>query len=562
MIHPVSRVRSKAFGGALLLAVLILLAGALSACGSSMSSHGGKQPPLSIVAVTNGDWTRNFNPYNPNVDSGSQGMIYETLVFYNRLDGSVHPWLAVSQQLSTDATAVTYHLRRGVQWSDGQPFSSTDVVFTLRLLKKYPAMDVNGLWNYIQDVAAPDASTVFVKLKQPFAPILWYLGGQTYILSQHRWSLVKGDASQYADPDPVGTGPYVLSTFTPQNYTFVKNPHYWQAGKPEVEKLTFPAFNGNTSSELALDQGKITWAGLYIPDIQQTYIDRDPAHNHYWFPASDPVYLALNLGKYPFNQLAVRQAISLAIDRSQLDKVGENGFEPVAHPTTLLLPFQKDYLAPQYASTAFEMNPTQARQLLIAAGFTQGADGVAADRSGKRLAFNLNVVEGWTDWITDCQIIASDLKAIGIKVSVNVLNYDAYYSALQSGNYDMSLSSQTPGPTPYYWFNAVLNSSNSAPLGQNANSNFERWQDTTTDQLLGQFAATANASQQKQSLAGIEQIMVRQLPVIPLTNEPYWYEYSTAHFTGWPDQNHPYAVPAPYIGPDCEVVLLNLHPVS
>ncbi len=552
----------KMRGGALLLSALTLLALVLAACGGATAQGAKKQVPLSIVGITNGDWPRNFNPYNPNVDSGSQGMIYETLMFYNRLDGSVKPWLAASQQLSSDATSVTYHLRPGVRWSDGQPFTSDDVLFTLDLLQKYSSLDVNGMWNYIKAVTAPDPSTVVVTLKQPFSPILWYLGGQTYILPRHLWSSVKGDPSQYADANPVGTGPYVLSTFAPQNYTFVRNPHYWQPGKPVVTKLTFPAFNGNTSSELALDQGKIIWAGLYIPNIQQTYVNRDPAHNHYWFPASDTVYLALNLARYPFNVLAVRQAISQAIDRNQLYKVGENGFEPVAHPTALLLPFQKDFLAPQYAGQTFTTDSSSAAQLLAGAGFTRGPDGIDVDKNGKKLAFNLNVVEGWTDWITDCQIIASNLKAIGIKVTVNVLNYDAYYSAMQAGKYDMSMSSLTPGPTPYYWYNAALNSANSAPIGQNANSNFERWQDATTDRLLNSFATTGDATVQKQAMEGIQQIMVQQLPIIPLTNEPYWYEYSTAHYTGWPDAQHPYATPAPYMAPDCEIVLLNLQHVA
>lgn len=560
---PMLFVNKKAPRGILFLSGLMILTLLLAACGSNATPQASKkQVPLSIVGVTNGDWPKNFNPYSSTVNSGAQGMIYETLMFYNRFDGSVKPWLAASQQLSSDATSVTYHLRQGVKWSDGQAFTSDDVLFTLNLLQKYSGMDVSGLWNSIKTVTAPDANTVVVTFKSPSAPILWYLGGQTYILAKHTWSKVNGDPSQYADPAPMGTGPYTLSTFTPQLYTFVRNPHYWQPGKPEVEKLTFPAYNGNTSSELALDQGKIIWAGLYIPKIEQTYIARDSVHNHYWFPASDTVYLALNLAKSPFNQFAVRQAISLAIDRDQLYKVGENGFEPVAHPTALLLPYQKNLLSPNYANASFAMNVARATQLLESAGYTKGSDGIYADKSGKKLSFGLNVVEGWTDWITDCQIITTNLQAIGIKVTVNILNYDAYYSNLQQGKYDISLSSSTPGPTPYYWFNAVLNSANSAPVGQNANSNFERWQDPSTDKLLSTLAGAVDTSSQQQAMAGIEKIMVDQLPVIPLTNEPYWYEYNTAHFTGWPDSDHPYATPAPYMAPDSEVVLLNLHPVD
>jgi peptide/nickel transport system substrate-binding protein len=94
-----------------------------------------------------------------------------------------------------------------------------------------------------------------------------------------------------------------------------------------------------------------------------------------------------------------------------------------------------------------------------------------------------------------------------------------------------------------------------------ANSNWERWNDPATDKLLNEFASTTDPTTQQQAIQGIQKIMVEQLPSIPLTNEPYWYEYSTAHYTGWPDPQHAYAVPSPFIAPDSEVVLLNIKPV-
>src|SRR5262249_48057479 len=99
---------------------------------------------------------------------------------------SVHcgaPWLAQSYNFSSDAKTVTFHLRTDVKWSDGQPFTSADVVFTLEMLKQYPTADGNGLWQYLQDVQAPDSSTVVVTLEKAYTPLLWYLAGQTWIVS-------------------------------------------------------------------------------------------------------------------------------------------------------------------------------------------------------------------------------------------------------------------------------------------------------------------------------------------------------------------------------------------
>jgi peptide/nickel transport system substrate-binding protein len=95
-------------------------------------------------------------------------LIYETLLYFNRLDGTVKPWLASSYDRSSDATSITFHLRQGVLRSDGQPFTSDDVVFTLGLLQKYPSMDVSSITPFIKNVSAPDAHTVQVTLNKPF----------------------------------------------------------------------------------------------------------------------------------------------------------------------------------------------------------------------------------------------------------------------------------------------------------------------------------------------------------------------------------------------------------
>ncbi len=368
---------NKTSKGMLLLSFLMIFAMVLAACGgTNTAAHKvNKNSSLTLLGNAGGDYPRNFNPYNPSVISGTPGFIYETLLYFNRLDGSIKPWLASSYDRSSDATSITFHLRKGVVWSDGQPFTSDDVVFTLGLLKQYPAMDVSSIMPFIKQVSAPDASTMQVTLNKPFYPLLWYLGGQTYMLPKHVWSSVKGDGSQYADPNPVGTG-------------------------------------------------------------------------------------------------------------------------------------------------------------------------------------------GYTDWITDCQLMAQELLAAGIKVNVNTVAFDAYYNALQNGNYDMAMLWTNPGPTPYYLYDALLRSTNSAPIGQPANSNYERWNDPNTDALLDQYATSTDPTVQKQAIMGLEKIMVEQLPSIPLTNEPYWNQYSTSKFVGWPDAQHPYAAPGTATYPDIEYVVLNLRPAD
>jgi peptide/nickel transport system substrate-binding protein len=339
----------------MLFSLLAICAVVLAACGGGRTAPGNSQSSssgstiLTVVPGPIGDFTDNFSPYAPNVNYGVRGLMYETLLFFNAENGSVKPWLAQSYQLSSDAKSVTFHLQSGVKWSDGQPFTADDVVFTLNMLKQYPDADGNGLWQYINNVAMPDPSTVTVTLKTPYSPIIWFLGGQTWIVPKHLWSSV-GDPSKYTDTKPVGTGPFLLKSFSPQLIDLGKNPNYWQPGKPAITEIRFPSFNSNTSAELLLARNEVDWTGLFTPNIEKTFVARDPEHNHYWFPPSNVVMLYLNLTKYPFNLLPVRQAISYALDRQQMYKVAESGYEPVASPTALVLPANKNFLSPDYAN--------------------------------------------------------------------------------------------------------------------------------------------------------------------------------------------------------------------
>src|SRR5438128_10349219 len=124
-----------------LISLLLVFATLLAACGSTSNSSASKYGgTLTVAPGPVGDFTRNFNVFaNGSVLSGTQGLVYETLLFFNREDGSVKPWLASSYQLSSDATSITFKLRPDVKWSDCRPFTNADVVFTLNLIRNHPA---------------------------------------------------------------------------------------------------------------------------------------------------------------------------------------------------------------------------------------------------------------------------------------------------------------------------------------------------------------------------------------------------------------------------------------
>lgn len=551
--------------GFILPALLVLML-VLAACGGpSTANKASGTSVLTANPAPKGNFTANFNPFISSQTSnwGTQGFVYETLLYTNRYTGKINPWLASSYHQSPDLKTLTFTLQKGIKWTDNQPLTSADVVFTFNYIKQNAGLDTNALWStLISSVSAPDANTVTFTLKTASTTSLWYIGSQTFIVPQHVWQSVT-DPTKYANAtNPVGTGPYTLKSFNPQLIVYTKNASYWQAGKPQIDQIKVPAIVDNTAADLMLQEGKLDWLGDgWSPSVDKTYKARNPAQNHDWFAPSNTVTLYLNLKKSPFNLLPVRQAISDAINRQELtDKA--NPYAPPASPTGLVLPAGQKYLNPQYANTKFTVDTTAAQTALKSAGYTKGSDGFYVDSKGKKITMTLINVTGWADWVADTQLIVQDLRNIGIDASSNFLSFDTYQADLQTGNYDAAICWTDAGPTPYYLYSDLLDSSKTAPIGKSAPSNYERWSDAKTDALLQQYNTSSDATAQQNALNGLQQIMVTQLPVISLTYNPAWYEYTTTHVTGWPSESDPYAFGAPASYPDSEYIVLQLKPVS
>lgn len=555
--------------------VLVMLL--VAACGGGGSSNNttttGRSTTLRVLpapAQPNPDFFNPFFDNNHGGDWGADGLIYEPMYPTNLYTGQAIPRLAASEAYSNGNTVLTFHLQPGVKWNDGQALTSADVVFTFNLMKQYPALDTNGVMPLIKSVAAPDSSTVTFTLTNVNSNALFYIGG-VYIVPQHVWSTISGDPSKFAnDKKPVGTGPYLLSSFNQDLITYKINSNYWGT-KPKVQEVQVAATKDNATADTNMIQGQYDWAGIgWSPDLDSQYKAKDPQHNQDWFAASNTVMLYLNLDKAPFNNLLVRKAISAAINRDQLPQ-GVALYAKVANPTGIIIPTLNNWISPQYQSQAFSYSSTQASSYLQQAGFTKGSDGFYRDRSGKEFTMQIDVVNGWNDWDQDVQFIVNDLKSAGINASMNSESgYTPYFTAISTGNYQAAISWTNAGPSPYFPYQAMLSSANSAPAGKTVSgTNFERWDASTsggfsaqTDKLLTDYENASSQAAQQQAIAGIEDIMVSQLPTIPLTVNVYWDEYTTTHWQGWPSASNPYDAGAPYQMPDAENVILHLTPAS
>ncbi|MFI5274064.1 MAG: ABC transporter substrate-binding protein, partial [Ktedonobacterales bacterium] len=502
-----------------------------------------------------------MSPYSPNVNVGVDGLLYENLEFVNGITGQEVPVLATGHQFNADNTQLTFTLRQGVKWSDGQAFTANDVVFTFNMLKQYPGADGNGLWQHLSGVTSPDANTVVLAFQAADPTLLPSIEG-TYIVPQHLWASA-GDPTKFVNASPVGTGPMKLGSFSAQLITYVKNPTFWQASSVKVDKLNFPALNSNDAAVLKLASHQADWAGVFSPAWQSAFVAKDPTHNHVYMVPVVPVMLVPNLKNPLLAQLPVRQAISAALDRNQMSVSGESGLEQVAS-TTGLMPGQESYLASQFNGTLPAFGPadaSKADQILTAAGFSKGADGIYADAQGHKLSFKATVPGDYSDYVADLQIAQQNLKAAGIDMQLNKVSDDGYRSDRAGHNFDLLMSGGFFGATPYYYLNPLLNST----LASGANAtNWESWNDKTTDQLLNQYASTSDVSTQKQAIQGLTAIMASQLPVIPVLDAVQFFEYTSVNWTGWPTPSNPYAVGSAYplAAGDNEQVILHLTPVS
>ncbi len=532
---------------------------AAAACGTSTSS-GSAGSTLTISNESGSTWNCQFNPFNENVNWELFGPVYEPLVFVDSLEsGKASPWLAKSWTWSDNDTVLTFTMRSNATWQDGVPVTAADVVYTYNLLKQHTALDLNADWSVLKSVVQKGSNQVVMTFDGPGLTSFYLVAYDTPIVPEHIWSKISNPVT-YPDKNPVGSGAYTIGSCTPENIKFVANPHYYLPGEPKIQTVNYPAFLSNTPANQELADGQAQWGNQFIPSIQSFYVDKSP-HNKYWFPPTLNNDLFINLTKPLLDNVAVRQAMSYAIDRSKVSTDGEYGYEPPASQSGIVTPTFSSWLDTSLASQYnYSYDPAKAEQILTAAGFTKGSNGIYQNSAGQQLNFTVINIGGDSDFVADMQIVQQEFKAVGIGLTVDNLSDNAFDSDLFDGDYQLAYYYETGGPTPYYEFRQWLDSANSAPIGQAASYNYERYDNPATDALLSEYADTTSSTLQHTIMDQLEQVMLTDVPVIPIVESVDWYEYNTGAFTGWPTPSNPYAQPGPAQNPDFGWTLLHLAP--
>lgn len=529
--------------------------------GLTAYSAASKNTTITISAADGETWPCSFNPFNPNTYFFSLGLVNEELYFVNSLTNKMTPWLATGYRWSDDAKVLTWTIRRGVLFSNGQPMTAADVAFTFNLIKKNPSLDLNAIDPTLISVTQTGPYQVTMRFKAPAATLFYYIADQISIVPKSIWEHVKNPLT-YQDAHPIGTGPYVVGACSPQNMTYVKSPHFWQRGVPKITTVQVPAIITDPVANEELANGTAQWGGQYIPNIQKAYLDRNKDYRD-WSPVAGYHGIYINLKNPLLSALPVRQAMAYGINRPLISKLAVYGEAPAANQTGVLLPSESAwYNASLAAKYDYRYDPAKAISILEKAGYKRGPGGIFQTPSGQPLDFTMIDVGGYSEIVASGQIISQELAQVGIKVTQQNLSTPAYISDTTLGQFQLAFGGP-PGITidgPYGMLRGLLYSGNSAPIGKAATSDFERFSSPAEDALINKLNSATGTASAEALMKKIAAPMLTDVPFIPVTDSTALNEYNVGVASGWPTPADPYANPSPTTQPDEEVVLLHLVP--
>lgn len=403
-------------------AIVVLLALAVLSLALSVTAQDAV-PRGGTFVVSEGQqaaFPNNFNPYAPDPTRWTRGSMYESLTLFNPVEGGkpTH-WLATGYEYSEDLLTLTYTLREGVKWTDGEDFNADDVVFTFNMLKDFPAMDRGAVWQYLSSVEKVDDFTVRLTLSQIYTLLHELIGNpdNVTIVPEHIWDAIE-DPVTFTNTEPVATGMLTeVVAVNEQVLEICRNENYWQMGTdgqplPYVDCLRMPVYPGNDNANFAAANGELDWIGNFIPDIQNTFVNANPEkHFYYFWPGGAVVHLYLNTTKAPFSDVAFRTALSKAIDYDSVANIGMYGYTVPANSTGLG-PRNESWINQAALDKAAEMGLSKfdsaaAAAALDEAGYVDAdGDNWRDNPDGSAINFKVQVVNGWTDWVTSVQIMS------------------------------------------------------------------------------------------------------------------------------------------------------------
>ncbi len=526
--------------------------------GGADDSSGGAA--LTIAKPDGAITTESNNPYLGDSSAAKYGygkVIFESLALVNPTgDLGTTPWLAETVEWNDDYTQLTAVARSGVKWSDGEDFTADDIAFSFNQVLDGKLNDTNAL--DLKSVSV-DGDTVTIDFNSSkFTQQARVLHFQ--IVPEHIW---KDIADPNTDPvtgedQVVGTGPYVLDSWTTESVTLAANPDYW-GGELSVPELNYVSYGDNAALTTALVSGEADWAQAFIPQIEDSYLSADE-DNHFLASATAGAgTLFMNLQTKPFNDPALRQALAWTIDRQAYVDIAREGASEAIWNVTGLGTLLQDEIIPEYADQSYSVDVEKARQILTDAGYTWQDDKLV-DPDGEAVSFSISVPAGWSDWNTEQALIAEELKeGLGIEVKVDQPDWGGWDAARQEGTFQAIIHWLEDTGNAYGLYTSTMDPK--WIVDDKAAFNFGRFDDPAVTAALNTYANASSDADRESAIAVIEKAFVDNVPAIPLGAHPLLGEFNTRNYVGWPSEADAYASADP-TQPAIVQILTKLQPAE
>ena len=456
-----------------------------------------------------------FNQFNP-VDRDLSALIFNGLT---RADerGVIKPDLARNWDISPDGLIYTFTLRSDITWSDGAPFSSADVVYTIQTIQSsdYPGLtDIASLWRTVA-ITAVNPITVRMQLSQPFAPFLDYT--TIGMLPSHLLQDVSAadlPTAQFSR-QPIGTGPFILEELTTEGATLTPNPRYF-GQRPYLGTLQFVFYRDYESVLAAYERGEVEGISQVTPELLNQArglekLDLQSAQ------LAGMTLVFFNTSKPQFQDKQVRQALLYGMDRQKIiDTILQGQGLVGAGP---ILP---NSWAFDDALKKYPYDPRLAAELLDEAGWQDLNEDGAREKGEQKLAFTLTANTDDPTRARIAQQLADDWKKIGADVQVQLVPRTALVQdALRPRKFDAVLFgiTQLPAdPDPY-----ALWHSTQTPDKSDAGQNYSGWENSEADDLLQQARRTVDLAARADLYRQFQMIFMEDVPAAVLYYPVYTY---------------------------------------
>lgn len=506
----------------------------LTGCGTAANttSPGGGNATSSSGSAGSKDLTVAF-PYQPDTldpevtSQAISGMIdrniFDTLVWIDS-NGKPTPDLATSWTIDKTNTVYTFTLKQGVKFQDGTPFNAAAVVYDLNRIEDPKTKSQTAISDLGPFKSAKALSTykVQITLSKPFAPLLTYLG--TPELGMLSPTAVKKNGSQAIATHPVGTGPFEISKVVPQQEIVLKkNPDYnWgpaalgHTGPANLQSITFRFIQDAQNRVSALQTGGVQAIDT-VPPTSFDSLKQNPSYTSYDTPyPGTPRYIAFNVSKWPTNDVAVRQALSYAVDRNGVIKSADSGVYSAAWG-----PLQEGTIG--YDSSLNNMyayNVSKATKLLQQDGWSK-VNGKWS-KGGKTLSVSIYAISGVEDWSDIATAVQAYLQQFGVDAKVVALAEPAWYSAIMKGTDDNMTATYFMGTDP-----DLLRSL----FTPKAFGNWSLYSDPTVTKQLDTASSTTDLNQRIAIYKKVQETIMQQAVMLPIYNEGDLYA-TTKNLTG------------------------------